>query len=638
MANPKAIVAAIILISLLVGTVGFSILTFDHPLFPLVGSANAALGVGPVGPMGPQGPKGDTGLTGATGTTGTQGIQGIQGIQGVAGSNGNNASIQTLPYGNITNTPSGAQPYSFMIRVNPLNSSQYQAINGSDNQVVTSWTSTNFVTCANNAVGLYNQTVSFAAGTFTFTSANTPLLVASNLIGAGENKTIFKNANSVNTDQIHNLHFGVSADAYITIQGITFDGNMANGANGTAISGAFRDPTIMENTFQNFNATACVFTGYSYDDAYRTSNMHFETNHMYNDMNGILLTGSASDNWVENNILGGMGQCGIKIDAVSNIFIDHNTIYSSGSYINGYTATGILMNGWFQSVFITNNNLGPIDKAAIDFEGSNYGSATVSGNDIWNCGQVASNTYSSIYLNGPAIFDIHDNTIREYSPPNAYKYAIDNELSGGYEALTLIHNNHLTSGLSGTVNLVDPTKTSFYANDGYRPTGLFYFGNQTQATATSSWSGWGNVTNTIAYEAQYSGYLTSISMYCYTTQGGNISYAIYADSQSYPMQLMGTTATTSSIPTGSMQLLTLSLKTPVYVQAGSFYWLAFGYQCTTYGLVWGYDQTGATYYSETTSAITGGNFFPSSFHTTYPSSTNGVSSSPMYGLIQSVSP
>ena len=97
MANPKAIVAAIILIALLVGTVGFSILTFDHPLFPLVGSANAALGVGPVGPMGPQGPKGDTGATGAIGPQGPQGIQGVAGTNGTNGSNG--ATGATGPQG-----------------------------------------------------------------------------------------------------------------------------------------------------------------------------------------------------------------------------------------------------------------------------------------------------------------------------------------------------------------------------------------------------------------------------------------------------------------------------------------------------------------------------------------------------------
>ena len=81
----------------------------------------------------------------------------------------NYMNTETLPYSNITGTPSGVQPYTYFIGA--LTNGTYYAVNGTNNQYITSWTSTDASTTIQNAFNAIiasgnSGTVQFGSGKF----------------------------------------------------------------------------------------------------------------------------------------------------------------------------------------------------------------------------------------------------------------------------------------------------------------------------------------------------------------------------------------------------------------------------------------------------------------------------------------
>jgi hypothetical protein len=298
------------------------------------------------------------------------------------------------------------------------------------------------------------------AGTYLI---NSTLYLGNNLVLAGEgiDATVLKLADGANVDIIQNANFGVRNNYNIVVTDLTLDGNRANNPSaGNGIYGAFARSLFFNLKIQNCPNYAIRLTGFATGDAGRSYNTYISHSVIQSNVNGVRFeigtTGvGACDNYVHYNIFARNGNNQIEVYQVSDIEIIGNHFFSAGQGLG--LALGVAVYGWSSDIRVISNTFENLDKEAILFDATNnyISNSLIIGNNIWDVGKATNNTYDAIYLKDwKCRYNIVAlNRIRVYQATNKYRYAINDDNTGGNTAPNVIIGNYLSSGATGTLRV-----------------------------------------------------------------------------------------------------------------------------------------------------------------------------------------
>jgi parallel beta-helix repeat protein len=271
-------------------------------------------------------------------TISTSQISGLTGVLNAAISS--YLASNPIAYGSLTGAPSGVQDYSYLIGV--FSNGTYYVVNGSTNQYVISWSSTNATLVINNAIALGGN-VFISSGTYYLTGFINASVNNLDLYGAGQGVTVLNMATGTYKNNIQAL--SVSG---VLIHDLTVDGNNANnprqstappGPGGPGMSWA----ELLQNGISLQNCSGCqIYRCTALNNAFNGIQLYATTNSTVNNCvivnsfwHGLELWASCAYDYCTYNYVAASNASEIVFENCYNCYATYNTITGINSSYGG---------------------------------------------------------------------------------------------------------------------------------------------------------------------------------------------------------------------------------------------------------------------------------------------------------------